>query len=148
MDEMGDGEIVFRTLDIGGDKILHYFPPGEESNPFLGLRGIRFTLHHPRIFETQVRAVLRAIKTVAEAAHRHGKPLSICGDMAHTPEFIPVLIGMGLTAFTIPPHRIAQVQTIIQATQAAEAEALSRRVLATATVAEIARLLGIPYVSP
>ncbi|MEA3276391.1 MAG: phosphoenolpyruvate--protein phosphotransferase [Pseudomonadota bacterium] len=51
--------VTIRTLDIGGDKPLPYFPV-TESNPFLGWRGIRITLDHPEIFLTQVRAILRA----------------------------------------------------------------------------------------
>ncbi|NOR52448.1 MAG: phosphoenolpyruvate--protein phosphotransferase, partial [Gammaproteobacteria bacterium] len=51
--------VTMRTLDIGGDKALPYFPI-EEDNPFLGWRGIRFTLDHPEIFLVQVRAMLRA----------------------------------------------------------------------------------------
>jgi phosphotransferase system enzyme I (PtsP) len=51
--------VVFRTLDVGGDKILPYFPV-EEDNPFLGCRGIRFSLDHPEIFLLQLRAMLRA----------------------------------------------------------------------------------------
>ena len=51
--------VVMRTLDIGGDKPLPYFPV-EESNPFLGWRGIRISLAHPEIFLTQVRAMLQA----------------------------------------------------------------------------------------
>jgi phosphotransferase system enzyme I (PtsP) len=48
-----------RTLDIGGDKLLPYFPV-EEDNPYLGWRGIRITLDHPDIFLLQVRAMMRA----------------------------------------------------------------------------------------
>jgi len=51
--------VTVRTLDIGGDKALPYFPV-EEENPFLGWRGIRIALDHPEIFLTQVRAILRA----------------------------------------------------------------------------------------
>ncbi len=51
--------VTMRTLDIGGDKALPYFPI-EEANPFLGWRGIRVTLDHPEIFMAQVRAMLRA----------------------------------------------------------------------------------------
>ena len=51
--------VTMRTLDIGGDKSLSYFPIDEE-NPFLGWRGIRVTLDHPEIFMAQVRAMLRA----------------------------------------------------------------------------------------
>lgn len=51
--------VTMRTLDIGGDKSLPYFPIKEE-NPFLGWRGIRVTLDHPEIFMVQLRAMLRA----------------------------------------------------------------------------------------
>jgi phosphotransferase system enzyme I (PtsP) len=51
--------VTIRSLDIGGDKPLPYFPV-EEQNPFLGWRGIRISLDHPEIFLTQMRAMLRA----------------------------------------------------------------------------------------
>jgi len=51
--------VTMRTLDVGGDKSLPYFPI-EEENPFLGWRGIRVTLDHPEIFLVQVRAMLKA----------------------------------------------------------------------------------------
>ena len=51
--------VTMRTLDIGGDKALSYFPIAED-NPFLGWRGIRITLDHPEIFLAQVRAMLKA----------------------------------------------------------------------------------------
>ncbi len=51
--------VTMRTLDIGGDKALPYFPI-EEDNPFLGWRGIRISLDHPEIFLAQVRAMLKA----------------------------------------------------------------------------------------
>jgi phosphotransferase system enzyme I (PtsP) len=51
--------VTIRTLDVGGDKPLSYFPV-RGSNPFLGWRGIRISLDHPEIFLTQVRAMLRA----------------------------------------------------------------------------------------
>lgn len=51
--------VTIRTLDIGGDKSLSYFPI-HEDNPFLGWRGIRVTLDHPEIFMVQVRAMLKA----------------------------------------------------------------------------------------
>lgn len=51
--------VTMRTLDIGGDKQLSYFPIVEE-NPFLGWRGIRLTLDHPEIFLMQIRGMLRA----------------------------------------------------------------------------------------
>ncbi len=51
--------VTMRTLDVGGDKALPYFPISED-NPFLGWRGIRVTLDHPEIFLVQARAMLKA----------------------------------------------------------------------------------------
>jgi phosphotransferase system enzyme I (PtsP) len=51
--------VTMRTLDIGGDKQLSYFPIIED-NPFLGWRGIRLTLDHPEILLIQIRAMLKA----------------------------------------------------------------------------------------
>ncbi|RUO37454.1 hypothetical protein CWE13_05715 [Aliidiomarina shirensis] len=59
LESTGSLPVVMRTLDVGGDKPLPYFPIHEE-NPFLGWRGIRMTLDHPEIFLVQVRAMLRA----------------------------------------------------------------------------------------
>lgn len=52
--------LVARTLDVGGDKPLDYWPLPQEDNPFLGMRGIRLSLTRPDILETQVRALLTA----------------------------------------------------------------------------------------
>ena len=60
LSEMEGKEVQFRTLDIGGDKMLSYFPNASESNPFLGLRAIRFSLRYKEIFTQQLRAFLRA----------------------------------------------------------------------------------------
>ncbi|PYF79284.1 MULTISPECIES: phosphoenolpyruvate--protein phosphotransferase [Marinomonas] len=51
--------VTVRTLDIGGDKALPYFPINE-ANPFLGWRGIRVTLDHLEIFMAQIRAMIKA----------------------------------------------------------------------------------------
>jgi phosphotransferase system enzyme I (PtsP) len=59
LEEFHPRSVTMRTLDIGGDKDLPYFPI-EEENPFLGWRGIRISLDHPEIFLVQIRALLRA----------------------------------------------------------------------------------------
>ncbi|MFW5684729.1 MAG: phosphoenolpyruvate--protein phosphotransferase, partial [Spirochaetota bacterium] len=58
-ERVGYGPLVLRTLDVGGDKL---FSEAQhlEGNPFLGLRGIRFSLAHPDLFDEQLRAMLRA----------------------------------------------------------------------------------------
>jgi len=52
--------VTVRTLDLGGDKQLPYLGEQREANPFMGWRSIRLSLSHPELFETQLRAILRA----------------------------------------------------------------------------------------
>jgi phosphotransferase system enzyme I (PtsI) len=52
--------VIIRTLDAGGDKPIAGLMPGGESNPFLGLRGLRLSLARPEIFTVQLRALARA----------------------------------------------------------------------------------------
>jgi phosphotransferase system enzyme I (PtsI) len=52
--------VIIRTMDLGGDKVASYLGLPKEANPFLGWRGIRFALHHPEMFRTQLRAIYRA----------------------------------------------------------------------------------------
>lgn len=58
--------VYMRTLDIGGDKQLPYFPIGWEENPAMGWRGIRFTLDNIQLLMTQVRAMIRAAGPAGE----------------------------------------------------------------------------------
>jgi phosphocarrier protein FPr len=59
-DALGGRPLVARTLDVGGDKPLPYWPIPAEDNPFLGMRGIRLALARPEVLETQLRALLIA----------------------------------------------------------------------------------------
>jgi phosphotransferase system enzyme I (PtsP) len=62
---MGEKPVTFRSLDIGGDKLLPYMPRVEEENPALGWRAIRIALDRPALLRIQARALLKA------AAGRH-----------------------------------------------------------------------------
>ncbi len=57
---MPRGSIVFRTLDVGGDKPAAYGPALAEANPALGVRGVRLGLRHPELLEVQLRALLES----------------------------------------------------------------------------------------
>ncbi|WP_299492301.1 phosphoenolpyruvate--protein phosphotransferase [uncultured Shewanella sp.] len=59
LDASAGKPVIMRTLDVGGDKPLSYFPINEE-NPFLGWRGIRLSLDHPELFLVQLKAMLQA----------------------------------------------------------------------------------------
>ncbi len=56
----GDKPVVFRSLDVGGDKILPYLQTTQEENPALGWRAIRIALDRPGLFRTQIRSLLHA----------------------------------------------------------------------------------------
>ena len=60
LSDMGDREVVIRTLDIGADKQIDYFQMPKEENPALGNRALRICLNRPEIFKTQLRALYRA----------------------------------------------------------------------------------------
>jgi phosphotransferase system, enzyme I, PtsP len=60
LDAAGKRPVTFRTLDIGGDKVLPYLRNVEEENPALGWRAIRLGLDRPGLLRSQVRALLRA----------------------------------------------------------------------------------------
>ncbi|MGJ3440709.1 phosphoenolpyruvate--protein phosphotransferase [Pseudomonas sp. Je.1.5.c] len=68
LDGLGGRPLVVRTLDVGGDKPLPYWPIAAEENPFLGVRGVRLTLQRPQVMEDQLRALLRSAE---------GRPLRI-----------------------------------------------------------------------
>jgi phosphotransferase system enzyme I (PtsP) len=239
-------EITFRTLDVGGDKVLSYFDYAAEANPFLGLRSIRFSLRHRDVFLQQVRAILRAAhdidvrimfpmisspdelgaasEVVAEclaslqrqglpacqhvhlgmmlevpsvlemmdelaqhaeffsigtndfvqymlavdrtnvnvadlyiphhpavlrglyraitAALRHGRDVSVCGDMAHDPRFVRFLLGIGVRKFSMSARYLPRVQEAIFVTRLDEAQDFARRLLAESSVAGTTRVLG------
>jgi phosphotransferase system enzyme I (PtsI) len=52
--------VLFRTMDVGGDKVASYLGTLHENNPFLGRRGIRLSLEFPEVFRAQLRAIYRA----------------------------------------------------------------------------------------
>ncbi len=224
--------VVMRTLDIGGDKSLAYFPIDEE-NPFLGWRGIRVSLDHPSIFLQQLRAmlhanvefnnlsimlpmissvgeveaakrflkqaydelleegvdvsmpklglmieipaavyqanelaqradflsvgsndliqyllavdrnnarvvniydgfhpaVLRALKQVADAAHKAGKPLSICGELASDPIAVVLLMAMGYDSLSMNARALPRVKWVIRNLNLEYAKELLQEVL-------------------
>ncbi|HEV2674021.1 MAG TPA: phosphoenolpyruvate--protein phosphotransferase [Aliidongia sp.] len=80
LDQAQDRPVVFRTLDIGGDKVLPYLPETVEENPAMGWRAIRISLDHPGMLRQQLRALLLAA---------NGRPLSIMFPMvAEVAEFV------------------------------------------------------------
>lgn len=59
-EQMAPKQVVIRTIDIGGDKLVEGYGHRREPNPYLGWRAIRFCLDRPELFKTQLRAIYRA----------------------------------------------------------------------------------------
>ncbi len=99
---------------------------------------------HPRL-ASQVDglhpAVLRLVARTIEAAHAHGKPVSVCGGIASDPQAVPILIGLGADQLSVPVPVIAPVKAQIRRLSRGECEALARRALEADTAAEVRALV-------
>ncbi|MBF0387890.1 MAG: phosphoenolpyruvate--protein phosphotransferase [Candidatus Omnitrophica bacterium] len=237
-------EITFRTLDVGGDKMLSYYDGTREANPFLGLRSIRFSLKNRDIFAHQIRAILRAgfdadlrimfpmissvdefvaaremvaecsralhlnrrpyqrkprigamievpsilavieelastadflsigtndliqymlavdrtnekvaefyfphhpavlrgIKRVVDAASLYQRDISICGDMAHDPRYIPFFIGIGVRKFSLDASYLPKIQHSVNTIDTRKATLFAADLLTKSSVTETAEL--------
>jgi phosphotransferase system enzyme I (PtsP) len=243
---MRDRPVTVRTLDVGGEKVLSYLDAQPDPNPELGLRSIRFTLQHRDIFETQIRAILRAalgasrvgimfpmissvdqfiesrqvvyncmealsrenlpfydnpsigmmvelpcvleimdelakeadffsigtndfvqymlavdrtnhrvseyycahhpsvlrgLSRIVDVAQQKGRDISVCGEMAHIPEYIPFLLGIGIKQLSIDPMFLPLVQQNITRISTSEAEAYAEALLAQPTIKGIAAVM-------
>jgi phosphotransferase system enzyme I (PtsP) len=247
LDEMPGKPVVIRTLDVGGDKMLSYFPTVNEANPFLGLRAIRFSLRYKDIFVRQLRAllragegtdlhimfplissvddfvearavvsecqrsladegvphlekpklgamielpsavevadelaceadflsiggndlvqymlavdrtnehisdlyvthhpaVLRALRRVVEAARRHHKPLSFCGEMAGDAKILPFLIGIGVRSISVEARQIPRLQQLLGQLDARQAQRQADQLLKLGKISDVAAALNI-----
>ena len=93
------------------------------------------------LYEPLHPAVLRLIRLVRRAAGRHRIPVSLCGEMASDPALVGLLIGLGLTEFSMTPGAIPLVRQVVQDLDFAQARMLAGHVLRLATAAEIEQYL-------
>lgn len=82
-------------------------------------------------------AVLRLIEMVADGGARHGKPVSICGEMAGDPLATILLIGLGLSSLSLSPGLIPEVKEIIRETTCEQAREIAQKCLAMETGGEV-----------
>lgn len=93
------------------------------------------------LYEPLHPAVLRLIRLVRRAAGRQRIPVSLCGEMASDPALVGLLVGLGLTEFSMTPGAIPIVRQVVQEMSAQEARRLAGHVLRLATAAEIEQYL-------
>ena len=93
------------------------------------------------LYEPLHPAVLRLVRLVSRAARRQGVPVSLCGEMASDPAMVGLLIGLGLTEFSMTPAAIPLVRRVVSDLRAGEARRLARHALGLATAAEVEQYL-------
>ena len=86
-------------------------------------------------------AVLRLVEMVISAGARFGVPVSLCGEMAADPLAVPVLIGMGLTEFSMHPPALPVVRSLVRAVTFRETRRIAQRALALAGAKEVEEYL-------
>lgn len=89
--------------------------------------------HHP--------SVLRSLNTIVKTATENGREVSLCGDMAHEPQYIPFLLGIGIRSLSVDPAYLLRTQQSILATSLAHAQEQAKTLLAQTRVRDISALL-------
>jgi len=94
-----------------------------------------------RLYEPRHPAVLRILRHVARAARRACRPLSLCGEMAADPGTLALLVGLGVTEFSMTPTAVPLAKRVVRAIRVDEARRASARALRAATVDEVSAAL-------
>ncbi len=94
-----------------------------------------------RLYEPLHPAILRMILMVRRAASRQRIPVSLCGEMASDPALLTLLVGLGLTEFSMTPGAIPVAKQVLAELRSDDLRALARRILKLATVDDIERQL-------
>lgn len=100
------------AIDRGNNRIAHLYEPA-----------------HP--------AVLRTLKHVVDEAHRAGLPVSVCGEMAGDPVYVPLLLGLGVDALSMTPPLLPAVKYLVRAMTMTDARTLAAEVLQLGSAQEI-----------
>jgi phosphotransferase system enzyme I (PtsI) len=90
-----------------------------------------------RLYEPLHPAILRMIVMVRRAARRRGIPVSLCGEMASDPALLTLLVGLGLTEFSMTPGAIPVAKQVLREVKSDELRAMARRILRLPTVDDI-----------
>lgn len=128
------GEIAEEVdfLSIGTNDLIQYLLAVDRGNENVSSLYQEF---HP--------AVIKTIRYIIIEAHRAGKPVSMCGEMAGDPVAILLLLGLGLDEFSMTPHVLPEIKKIIRSVSYSEAEEIARHVLEMKTEDDIKDFLRV-----
>ena len=118
-------------FSLGTNDLAQYVLAADRGNA--AVAGLADALHP---------AVLRLVARVVDAAVAGGRPVAVCGEVAGDPLAIPLLLGLGITALSTAPVRIAAAKRAVRDVEAAAARRLAARALAAESADEVRRLVG------
>lgn len=118
-------------LSMGTNDLVQYTLGVDRSNPLMS--DSCFPAHP---------SIVRMIKLTVEEAKKQNKPLSICGEIASNPLFIPLLLGLGVSELSCAPRYIPLVKKAVRSCSLKEAKRLAKRALILKTSSEISTLLS------
>jgi phosphotransferase system enzyme I (PtsI) len=95
------------------------------------------------LYEPLNPAVLRLIQKVVQVANEAGKPVTLCGEMAGTPTYIPLLVGIGLTDLSMNPSSLPEAKKIVRSMVYKHWQSVANRVFDLTSVEEIDRLISL-----
>ena len=121
-------------LSIGTNDLVQYTLGIDRSNP--SMSDFCYPAHP---------SVIRMIKMVVMEARKQNKPVTICGEIASNPIFIPLLLGLGVNEFSCSPRYIPFVKRAIRNTVLLEAYELAQRILQMSSPTEISKTLVEAY---
>jgi len=93
--------------------------------------------HVSALYSAVEPAVIRLIRTVIQDAHRHGIDVSVCGEMASEPEYIMLLVGLGIRTLSMTPPMIPEVKQMIRSVTIEDCNIVARKVLGLPTERQV-----------
>lgn len=121
-------------LSIGTNDLIQYTLAVDRDNDLVN-----------SLYQPLNPAVLRLIRTVTEVAKRANKPVTLCGEMAGNPQYIPLLVGLGLEDLSMNPYALPEAKKIIRSIEYRRWDSIAKRVLNISSVEDIHRLISGEY---
>jgi phosphotransferase system enzyme I (PtsI) len=121
-------------LSIGTNDLIQYTLAVDRDNDLVN-----------SLYQPLHPAVLRLIQTVTEVAKKANKPVTLCGEMAGDPQYIPLLVGLGLTDLSMNPIALLEAKKIIRSTSYGHLKSVVNKALNLPTAEEIIRLISFEY---
>ncbi len=119
-------------FSVGTNDLIQYLLAVDRTDPRVS-----------SLYEPLHPAVLRTLRRIADTAEAHGRPLSVCGEMAGQPVEAVLLVGLGFRSLSMAPSAIPRVKEALRAVRAADARSLAERCLGLATCGEIEALVRV-----